>query len=158
MQRVTHLSGTLWFGLNSRHWLFRLWDTSRPVKPYLTALCRLLTALVQALLPSKDSFVSAKGCFQHSCFCLAVTYSTPIQLYFFWWPETWRNGSWRRLEEGISASTAVEVLGKYSGSPKHSLLFNPVLHGEGGEVQPVLQVIPTVRRCLLAFSLWTWPG
>lgn len=72
MQRVTHLPGTLWFSLKSRRSLFGLWDTSRPVKPHLIGLCRLLTLLVQAMLTSQGSFLSAKGWCWHSCFCLAV--------------------------------------------------------------------------------------
>lgn len=126
MQRVTHLSGTLWFGLKSRCWLFGLQDTSRPVKPHLIGLCRLLTILVQAMFTSQGSFLSAKGWCWHSCFCLAVCnlwHSHPDLL--FWWPGTWRNGC-------PSLSTAAGMLGKYSGSPKHSSLFNFVLHGEGG--------------------------
>lgn len=138
MQRVTHLSGTLWFGLKSRCWLFGLQDTSRPVKPHLIGLCRLLTILVQAMFTSQGSFLSAKGWCWHSCFCLAVCnlwHSHPDLL--FWWPGTWRNGC-------PSLSTAAGMLGKYSGSPKLSSLFNFVLHGEGGDVQPVLQDIPTL--------------
>lgn len=135
MQRVTHLPGTLWFGLKSRHWVFRLWDTSGPVKPHLTALCRLLTLLVQAMPTSQGSFVSAQGCCRHSCFCLPVTYDTPIQPYFL---VSWNLKEWLRVTFNSSRSA-----GKIFRIPKAFFPIQLCLHGEGEEVQLVLQDILT---------------
>lgn len=127
MQRVTHLPETWRFGLKPR-----LWDTSGPLNPYLIALQRVNCSL----------FLS-KWCSPHrTALCLRRAVVSPVASASlwpmvpphspgFWWPETWRNGC-------VLPSTAVRVLRKYWGSPKHCLLLNPVLHGEGGEVQPVL--------------------
>lgn len=155
MQRITDLTKIFWFVLKSRHCLFRLWDTSRSIKHYVIALRRLLTVLVQAMLASYNSSVSAKGRCRDTCFCLVglVTLNTPIQPYFLC-QCVWNLKEW--LPIALSSSGDA---GKILGMPKELFSARPCCVWEGRSATcSTGPSYSAVRRCLQAFPLWMRSG